>query len=126
MRRALAAAYLVQAVGMALPALSPSAAAALCGAALFGGTFMGIATLAMAAGRSLAPASPGRIVGTLASVYAVGQILGPLLAGALSHRVGSTGPAVLAASGAVALGGALLSFPLARLAGAAASPTPAD
>jgi MFS family permease len=126
MRRALAAAYFVQAGGMALPVLSRSAAAAMVGAALFGGTFMGIATLAMAAGRTLAPASPGRIVGTLTAVYAVGQILGPLLAGALSQRLGTPGPAVLAAAGAVALGGALLSLSPARLAGAAPFPTPAD
>jgi MFS family permease len=126
MRRALAAAYLVQAAGMALPALRHTAAAALRGAALFGSTFMGIATLAMAAGRTLAPASPGRIVGTLTAVYAVGQILGPILAGALSQRLGDPGPAVLAAAGAVALGGALLSLSPARLGRAAVSPTPAE
>jgi MFS family permease len=124
MRRALAAAYLVQAAGMALPALSRSAPAALLGAALFGGTFMGIATLAMAAGRSLAPASPGRIVGTLTAVYAVGQILGPVLAGALSQRLGDPGPAVLAAAGAVALGAALLALSPGRLGGANPSPVP--
>ncbi|HVI94774.1 MAG TPA: YbfB/YjiJ family MFS transporter [Anaeromyxobacter sp.] len=107
-RGALALAFLVQAVGIALPALSTSAGAALAGAALFGGTFMGITTLAMAVGRSLAPASPGRIVGTLTAVYGVGQILGPLLAGAVSHRLGETRPAVLGAAVAVALGGALV------------------
>jgi MFS family permease len=123
-RRALAAAYLVQATGMALPSLSASATAALAGAALFGGTFMGITTLAMAAGRSLAPSAPGRIVGTLTAVYGVGQILGPLLAGALSHRLGSPAPAVLAAAGAVALGGALLAAPGLRGAGAPPLPTP--
>jgi MFS family permease len=126
MRRALAVAYFVQAGGMALPVLSRSAAAAMVGAALFGGTFMGIATLAMAAGRTLAPASPGRIVGTLTAVYAVGQILGPLLAGAVSERLGTPGPAVLGAAGAVVLGGALLSLSPAWLARAAPSPTPAE
>ena len=58
-RRVLALAYLVQAVGMALPSLSRSPAAALAGAALFGGTFMGITTLALAAGRTLAPGLRG-------------------------------------------------------------------
>ncbi|BDG05217.1 YbfB/YjiJ family MFS transporter [Anaeromyxobacter oryzae] len=110
-RRALSAAYLVQAAGMALPSLSRSPGAALAGAALFGGTFMGITTLAMAAGRSLAPATPGRIVATLTAVYGVGQILGPILAGALSHRLGDPRPAVLAAAAAVAAGGALLAVP---------------
>jgi len=112
-RRALATAYLLQAVGMALPCLSASASAALAGAALFGGTFMGITTLAMDAGRSLAPAAPGRIVGTLTAVYGVGQVLGPLLSGALSQRLGSATPGVLAAAGAVAIGGAVLAVPAA-------------
>ena len=107
-RPALATAYFLQAIGMSLPSVSTSRGAALAGAALFGGTFMGITTLAMAAGRSLAPAAPGRIVGTLTAVYGVGQILGPLLAGALSQRLRDPRPAVLAAAGAVAAGGALL------------------
>ncbi len=107
-RRVLALAYLVQAVGMALPSLSRSPAAALGGAALFGGTFMGITTLALAAGRTLAPAAAGRVIGTLTALYGVGQILGPLLAGALSERLGDPRPGVLLAAGAVALGGLIL------------------
>lgn len=110
-RATLAVAYLVQAVGMALPSLSRSPAAALAGAALFGGTFMGITTLALNAGRALAPAAPGRVIATLTAVYGVGQILGPLLAGALSQRLGDPRPGVLAAAGAVALGGVLLARP---------------
>jgi MFS family permease len=127
-RAALAAAYLAQAAGMALPAVSWSAAAALAGAALFGGTFMGITTLAMAEGRALAPGSPGRIVGTLTAVYGVGQVLGPLLAGAISERLGGPAPAVLSAAGAVALGGLLLVLPGPRVpaAGRPASPGPAS
>ena len=123
-RGALALAHVVQAVGIALPALSPSAGAALAGAALFGGTFMGITTLAMAVGRSLAPGSTGRIVGTLTAVYGVGQILGPLAAGALSHRLGDTRPAVLAAAGAVALGGALVAAGSGRLTSRPSSRSP--
>jgi MFS family permease len=107
-RRVLASAFLLQAAGMALSSLSSSAAAALAGAALFGGTFMGITTLSMAEGRRLAPAAPGRIVGTLTAVYGVGQILGPILAGSISKRMGDPRPAVLLAAACVALGGALL------------------
>ena len=107
-RRALVLAHLGQAVGMALPSLSSSATAALAGAALFGGTFIGITALAMSAARVLAPASPGRLVGTLTAIYGVGQIIGPLAAGALSQRLGDPRPAVLGAATAVALGGLLL------------------
>ena len=107
-RRALALAHLIQAAGMALPAASRTPAAALAGAGLFGATFVGIVTLAMLAGRALAPASPGRVVGTLTAVYGVGQMLGPLLAGALAERLGDPRPAVLAAAGVVAAGGLLV------------------
>jgi MFS family permease len=108
LRRALVLAHLTQAVGMALPSLSSSAAAAVTGAALFGGTFIGIVALAMSAGRALAPATPGRVVGTLTAIYGVGQVIGPLAAGALSQRLGDPRPAVLAAAAAVAAGGLLL------------------
>jgi predicted MFS family arabinose efflux permease len=107
-RAALAAAFFVQAIGMALPSLTRSPAAALAGAALFGGTFMGIVTLAIAAGRALAPASAGRVIATLTALYGVGQIVGPLAAGALSERLGDPRPGVLAAAAVVALGGALV------------------
>jgi MFS family permease len=108
LRRALVLAHVTQAVGMALPSVSSSAAAALAGAALFGGTFVGIVALAMSAGRALAPATPGRVVGTLTAGYGVGQIIGPIAAGALSQRLGDPRPAVLLAAGAVAVGGLLL------------------
>jgi MFS family permease len=96
---------------MALSASSNSPLAVLLGGAMFGGTFMGIVALAMEAGRDLAPGAPGRIVGTLTAVYGVGQIVGPLAAGAISERLGDPRPAVLMAAAAVALGGALLGLP---------------
>ena len=110
-RRGLIAAHLLQGAGMALSASSNSPLAVLLGGAVFGGTFMGIVTLAMEAGRDLAPGAPGRIVGTLTAVYGVGQIVGPLAAGAISERLGDPRPAVLMAAAAVALGGALLGLP---------------
>jgi MFS family permease len=110
-RGALTLAYLVQAIGMALPSLSRSAAAALGGSALFGSTFLGIVALTMSAARGLSPGAPGRAVGTLTALYGVGQILGPLLAGAASQRMGGDPrPAALGAAVAVAIGGALLGF----------------
>jgi MFS family permease len=75
---------------------------------LFGGTFIGIVTLAMDLGRRLSPASAGRIIGTLTAGYGVGQALGPALAGWLTRAVGDPAPAVLAAAAAVGLGALLL------------------
>jgi predicted MFS family arabinose efflux permease len=79
----LAVALVMQAVGIALPALIGGVAPALIGAALFGGTFIGVSTIAMAAGRLLA--FP-RAVAVLTSGYSVGQIMGPLLVTPLLHQ----------------------------------------
>ena len=43
----------LQAVGIALPAVASGATAALVGAVLFGGTFIGVSTMTLAAGRLL-------------------------------------------------------------------------
>jgi MFS family permease len=61
--------------------------------------------------RRLVPEAAVRAIGSLTAVYSVGQAIGPYLAGRLAAAVGSPGPSVLAASGAVALGALLLALP---------------
>ncbi|WP_153543020.1 YbfB/YjiJ family MFS transporter [Streptomyces sp. RB17] len=73
----------VQAVGIALPALVGGVAAALISAVLFGSTFIGVSTLALAAGTHL---RFPRAVALLTAGYSVGQILGPLVAAPLLHH----------------------------------------
>jgi MFS family permease len=70
------AALVVQAIGIALPAVIGGAAAAVISAALFGATFLGIATVALAAGAHL---QFPRSVALLTAGYSVGQVLGPLV-----------------------------------------------
>lgn len=79
----LVAALALQAVGIALPAVAGGPVAALIGAVLFGGTFIGVSTVALAAGRLLA--FP-RAVAVLTAGYSVGQIAGPLLVSPLLHH----------------------------------------
>jgi len=79
----LVVALLVQAIGVALPAFLDDTAAALIAAALFGGTFIGIATLALATGAEL---RFPRSVALLTAGYSVGQIIGPLAAAPLLHN----------------------------------------
>jgi MFS family permease len=79
----LLAALAVQAVGIALPALVGGVASALISAALFGGTFIGVSTLALGAGAHL---RFPRAVALLTAGYSVGQILGPLAAAPLLHH----------------------------------------
>lgn len=69
-------ALLVQAGGIALPALIAGTAPALIGAAFFGGTFIGVSTMALATGRALA--FPGAVA-VLTAGYSIGQIVGPIL-----------------------------------------------
>ncbi|WP_262057342.1 YbfB/YjiJ family MFS transporter [Streptomyces sp. STR69] len=68
-------ALVIQAVGIALPALVGGVAAALVSALLFGATFIGVSTLALATGTQL---RFPRSVALLTAGYSVGQILGPL------------------------------------------------
>ncbi|AWT56545.1 major facilitator family protein transporter [Mycolicibacterium smegmatis MKD8] len=79
----LTAALFVQAVGIAAAGVAGGVTAALVGAVLFGGTFVGISTLALAAGRML---RYPRAVALLTAGYSVGQILGPLVVAPTLHH----------------------------------------
>lgn len=78
----IAAALLLQAAGIAW-AGTGNRIAALAGAVLFGGTFIGISTLALAAGRALQ--FPGAVA-LLTTGYSVGQIVGPVAVAPLLHN----------------------------------------
>jgi MFS family permease len=79
----LLAALVLQAVGIALPAVLGGTAAAVISAALFGATFLGIATIALAAGAHL---QFPRSVALLTVGYSAGQVLGPLIVTPLLHH----------------------------------------
>jgi predicted MFS family arabinose efflux permease len=79
----LAGALLLQAFGIALPALAPGTVTAIIGAILFGATFIGVSTMALAAGRLLGFAGA---VALLTSGYSVGQIIGPVVVTPLLHQ----------------------------------------
>jgi MFS family permease len=83
----LCAALIVQAVGIALPALVGGVTAALVCAVLFGATFLGVSTIALAAGAHL---RFPRSVALLTAGYSVGQILGPLVVAPLLRHGGTT------------------------------------
>lgn len=78
----LVAALLMQAAGIAWSGTGNNVAA-LVGAVLFGGTFIGISTLALAAGRALQ--FPGAVA-LLTTGYSVGQIVGPIAVSPLLHN----------------------------------------
>ncbi|MFG2378669.1 YbfB/YjiJ family MFS transporter [Streptomyces sp. NPDC048504] len=92
----LCVALVIQAVGIALPALAGGVAAALVGAVLFGATFIGVSTLALATGAEL---QFPRSVALLTAGYSIGQILGPLAVAPLLHH--GYRPALLLAAAVV-------------------------
>ena len=106
---ALGAAYIVQATGILLPAVSDAWWAAAASAALFGSTFVGIAALTLTYAREVTGARrAGLAIGLLTAVYGAGQVLRPLVAARLADDAGNFGAALIAASAVVALGGLLM------------------
>lgn len=94
----LLAALVLQAMGIALPAVVHGVAAALISAALFGATFLGVANLAIAIGAEL---QVPHAVAVLTTGYSLGQIVGPLAVGPLLHN--GYHQALLVSAGVVAL-----------------------
>jgi hypothetical protein len=94
----LLAALVIQAAGVALPAVIGGVTAALISAALFGATFLGIATVALAIGAHL---RVPRAVAILTTGYSAGQIAGPLLVTPLLQH--GYHQALLVSAGIVAL-----------------------
>ncbi|WP_344845398.1 YbfB/YjiJ family MFS transporter [Kribbella ginsengisoli] len=76
-------ALVLQAIGLALPALTGGIAPALIAAILFGATFLGICSMALAIGEHL---QIPKAVAILTTGYGVGQIIGPLAVTPLLHN----------------------------------------
>lgn len=101
--RATYAAFGMQAVGVILPVIWTNWATAILGSLLFGGTFMGIATLSLSIGRQCAPSQSQRVIATMTACFGIGQILGPLGASVLM-RVSHHENLALLCSGVLLLG----------------------
>ncbi|KIL37595.1 hypothetical protein SD71_03025 [Cohnella kolymensis] len=89
LRRAAYLAYFAQAAGVMLPALVPGVTSALIGSILFGGTFMGITTIALTIGKQASPGQSARTIGNMTAAFSIGQIIGPIAAAAITENTGS-------------------------------------
>lgn len=107
---AYALACLVEAAGVASSVLWVSPAGMLVAAALFGGTFMGITALGLAAARQSMGGDPGRNIALMTAAFGAGQIVGPTFAGMLFDRMGSFTIPSLAAAAALIAAAALAAF----------------
>ena len=80
---------MIQSVGIALPALSDSSISFYFSAILFGATFMGVTTLATAYARNKNPLGSARVIAIMTTIYALGQMIGPSIAGVLTAETES-------------------------------------
>ena len=92
-------AYILQVFGIALPVLSQTVWSVLLSAFVYGCTFVGIVTLSTGYGRQLFPRQSGSVVSILTTFYAVGQIIGPVIASRLEGHFNTfKAPLVFASS----------------------------
>lgn len=103
--KALVVTFLVQMVGLVLPALSDAPAAAILAAILFGGTFLGMTVLSLPLGRH---GFGGRGFAVLTVGYGVGQVVGPVTAGFLVRGPADWDMALYASAGVLVVGVASL------------------
>lgn len=106
---ALGAAHILMALGTALLALFGHPLAVFTAAILYGGTFLGIAGMAVVFGRAITPDHPARTMGVLTAVFSIGQIIGPVVAAKLAESGGWT-PALLTAAAVTVAGAPLLTW----------------
>ncbi|HRD34261.1 MAG TPA: YbfB/YjiJ family MFS transporter [Rhodocyclaceae bacterium] len=104
---ALILAAVLQIVGILLPVMAGGLFAAVFGALLFGGTFIGMVSLVLTMAGRYYPTRPAKMMGKMTLSYGAAQIIGPAVTGWLAARLGSY-EAGLYLAAAVMLIGALL------------------
>ncbi len=100
---AFALAALAEALGVLASVIRPSESGILVAGVLLGSTFMGLTALGLIRGQELARGDPRRAIAALTGAFGAGQMVGPLLAGAVSDALGGFTVPSLAAAGALLL-----------------------
>lgn len=91
------ACHFLMAVGIALPALWHHLFSIIAAALLVGSTFMVISMAAVQEARQVAGPDPTPLISAMTTCFAIGQVIGPLLASKLPHLGGEfTGSLLLA------------------------------
>ena len=87
--RVFALACVVEALGVAMSVLTTNALVVAVGAALLGGTFMGITALGFIYARDLTAGDPRRSLAFMTAAFGLGQMIGPTFAG-VTYRFGDS------------------------------------
>lgn len=102
--RTLLISMLFQGLGIVLPAFVINTLTLYISAFIFGATFMGITSVATTLARQISPVNSHQILGYLTTGYALGQMLGPSLAGALANYTNSYQYALFGATVVIVVG----------------------
>ncbi len=105
-RKLLAGCYVLQACGIALGIVWPTAGGFSFGSILIGLPFTAITLFAMREARRLRGDDAAALMGYATAAYGVGQIVGPLVAAPIAARSGSFSPALWLAATALLVGAA--------------------
>ena len=106
--RSFAIACLVEAAGVAATVAIVDPVVVVLGAALLGGTFMGLTALGLMLARELARGDPRRNIGLMTAAFGLGQMIGPAWAGFVLERSGSLTLPTLTAAAALVVAAALV------------------
>lgn len=89
-------AFGMQVLGILLPVIITNQVSTLVGGALFGGTFMGITSLTITLASRMKPEAKMQAIGELTTMYALGQIIGPIVAAYLQKIFNILAPSFFA------------------------------
>ena len=121
---ALIVAAMLQIIGIALPVAIGGLAAAIAGALLFGGTFIGMVSLVLTMAGRYYPTRPAKMMGKMTISYGIAQIIGPAITGWIGEATGSYAAGLYVAAGVMCAGTVLLF--LLKLIAARPQQTPGD
>ncbi len=105
---ALIIAAILQIVGILLPVLGSGLVGEMIGAALFGGTFIGMVSLVLTMAGRYYPTRPAKMMGIMTVSYGIAQIIGPAITGWLGSKQASYSAGLYLAAGIMVVGTVLL------------------
>lgn len=86
---ALLGAYILNAIGIIIPALNDSLPVAVISALLFGGTFIACVSLVLTMAGNFYPSNPAKFMGKMTLSYGAAQIIAPVTTGYLVEALGN-------------------------------------
>ncbi|NCO73297.1 MAG: YbfB/YjiJ family MFS transporter [Shewanella vesiculosa] len=112
--KALIIAYILQAIGIILPAINDCLPVVILSALMFGGTFIACVSMVLTMAGKFYPSNPAKFMGTMTLAYGAAQILAPVCTGYLTETFGSYDIG-LYVSAAIVMIGTLFLFGLFRI-----------